>query len=152
MQIHFARYEAKSQRYLYGYWGALVIGGIAAISTNPDGFGVAQILLAASFVLLVMYAGSQISDDYGKDAFLKQELTGDEYMALSSRLQMYPELRERLRELLPADKHVSYAQAYQIEELINQHAQGARAQRDEEAREQNRKQLLKTLTASAKKS
>ncbi len=145
MQIHFARYEAKHQRYIYGYWAALIIGGLAAISSNPDGFGVAQILLAASFALLCVYAAQRISDNYGEDAFFKEELSGDEYMALNSRLRMYPELREQLRDLLPLDSRVTYAQAYQIEEIINRHTQGARAQQDEEARDQNRKQLLKTL-------
>ena len=152
MQIHFARYEATRQRYLYGFWAALVIGGVAAVSSNPNGFGVAQILLAAAFVLLVLYASGQVSDDYGSEAFLERELTGDEYMALNSRLQMYPELRDRLRDLMPRDSHITYAQAYQIEQIINPHAQGARTQQHEEAREQNRKQLLKTLSTDARKS
>jgi hypothetical protein len=145
MQIHFARYEAKSQRYIYGFWAALVIGGLAAISSNPNGFGVAQILLAGAFALLVTYAAQRIADDYAEDEFLEGELTGDEYMALNSRLRMYPEIQAELHDLLPGDSRVTYVQAHRIEEIINRHAQGARVQQDEDAREQNRKQLLKTL-------
>jgi hypothetical protein len=151
MQIHFARYEAKSKRYLYGYWVAIVIGGLAAISSNPDGFGIAQVLLAAAFLALALYASGVISDDYGNGAFLKQEISGDEYMALNSRLQMYPELREQLREHMPEDNHISYSQAFEIERIVNQHAQGARVAQDEDAREHNRKQLLKTIGSGSMK-
>lgn len=146
MQIHFARYESKSKRYLYGYWVALVIGGLAAISSNPNGFGIAQLLLAAAFVLLALYASGLISDNYGEGYFQDQEISGDEYMALNSRLQMYPELQEKLLDQVGAISRVTYAQAIEIEQIVNQHTKGARAQQDEETRGHNREQLLKTIS------
>jgi hypothetical protein len=144
MRIHFARREQKSRKMLLAFWAALLVGGIAAIS-SPDGFGIAQIGLAGAFVLLAAYASASISDDYGEQAFATREVSGDEYTALNTRLQMYPDLKGPVKELIGEDSKVTYREAYQIEDVINSHALGALAQQDEAARQESRDTLYKNL-------
>ncbi len=147
MRIHFARHEQKSRKMAIGYWAAIIVGGVATIS-SPDGFGIAQLGLAAAFVMLAGYASARIKDDYAEGAFADQEIGSDEYTALNTRLQMYPDLRGPVNELIGKDKKVNYREAYEIEDVINSHALGALAQQDEAAREESRAALYKSLGRS----
>ena len=143
MGITFARYEDHSRKYLLAFGATILIGGLAAISSNPNGFGVAQVLLAAAFVLLLMYAGGRMGDDYRKQDFQASELSVDEYMALSARVERYPDLRDKIRELLPESGKVSYADAERMEPIINAHVPpGSQAER--EALEQYRSTLYRS--------
>lgn len=148
MGIKFAQYEERSRKYLIGYGVAIVVGGLTAISSNPEGFGIAQLLLAASFVLIAMYMGSRISDDYGEQAFLASELTADEYMALNARLERYPDLRDKIRQLLPESGKVSYADARRMQEIVDSHVPPA-SPSEQEALEEVRKALYRTTNLEA---
>ena len=140
MAIHFARFQAHSNRYGGLFAIALVVGGIAAISSNPNGFGVAQLGLAAAFVLLLTWASSRIGDDYREQAFMATELSPDEYMALNARLERYPDLRGKIKALLPESGLVSYEDAYRMETIVNDSVPG-RGELENQARSDYRRAL-----------
>lgn len=142
MGISFARYEERSRRYLLGYAATIVVGGLAAISSDVDGFGVAQLLLTASFVFIIMYMGGRIGDDYRKQEFLGKEISVDEYMALSARVERYPDLKAKILEMLPESGHLSYADAARMEPIVNAHIP-AGSQAEQEALEQYRAALYR---------
>jgi hypothetical protein len=142
MGIRFAQFAENNRKYLYGFWATVVLGGLSAVTTSPNGFGLAQVLLAAAFVLLIAYASSQINDDYRKQDFLGSELTADEYLALGARLERYPDLRAKVRELLPDSGKVTYEDAERIEQIVNSHVPLG-SQTEKEALEQHRSALYR---------
>jgi len=147
MGIRFAQYEERNRKHLYGFWVTLVLGGLSAITSNPNEFGLAQVLLAAAFVLLISCASSRINDDYGKQEFLGSELAADEYLTLGARLERYPDLRAKVRELLPDSRKVTYADAERIEQIVNSHVPLG-SQTEKEALEQYRAALYRGVEQS----
>ena len=148
MGIKFAHYDERNRKYLYGFGAALVLGGLSAITSNPNGFGLAQLLLAASFVLLIAYSASFINDGYRKQDFLASELSTDEYMALGAWVERYPDLRNKVRDLLPESGKVSYADAEQLQQIINSHVPIG-SQTEKEALERYRAALYRVTKGDA---
>ena len=142
MRIRFARYEQRSKGYTVGFWLCLIVGGLTAVSSGEHGTWVAEVLLAGAFVCLWGIMAARIRNDYGQQEFEDEEISSDEYIALNARLGMYPEAKEELAEVVPGDGRVTYGLAYSIEELVNRHAYGIKALRDEEVREQARGELI----------
>ena len=148
MAIRFARFQAHSNRYSGPFAIALVVGGIAPISSNPNGFGIAQMGLAAAFALLLAWASSRIGDDYREQAFMAEELSPDEYMALNARLGRYPDLRGKIKTLLPESGLVSYGDAYRMEAAINDSVPG-HGELENQARADYRKALYHAVENDA---
>ncbi len=145
MRIRFARFEDTRKHYILGFWLCIVIGGLAALSSGEHGLWIAEVLLAGAFVCLWGIMAARIRNDYGQQEFQQQEISGDEYIALNSRLKMYPEAKDEVSKLVPKDGRINYELAYEIEDLINRHAYGMKALRDEEAREKSRGEVAQSL-------
>ena len=145
MRIYFSRYQEQSRKYVVGFWATFLIGGVAAVAANPHGFGLGAFFLAASFAALCGYMASKVGDDYGDEDFRSRELSGDEYMALDSRLQTYPELKDKVAESLSDSQRITYGQAYELEELVNAHADEVAAIEDKAAQEKNRQALFENV-------
>ncbi len=146
MRIYFSRYQEQRRKYVVGFWAAILIGGLAAVTANPTGFGLGAFLLTVAFVALCGFMAMQVSDDYGDEDFRSRELSGDEYLALDSRLQTYPELKEKIAEALSEEDRITYGKAYEIERIVNAHADKVKAAEDEAAQQTNRKALFESVS------
>jgi predicted metal-binding transcription factor (methanogenesis marker protein 9) len=145
MRIYFSRYQEQSRKYVIGFWVAFLVGAVAILTANPTGFGLGALLLAVCFVALCGYMAAKVGDDYRDQDFRSRELSGDEYMALDSRLQTYPELKSQVAESLSDSRRITYAQAYELEDLVNAHADEVTATEDKEAQQKNRQALFENV-------
>ena len=151
MRIYFSRHQEQSRKFVMGFWVTVVIGGIGALTANPMGFGLGSFFLTVAFVALCGYMASKVADDHGDKEFRERELSGDEYMALDSRLQTYPELKEQVAEALSDSDRITYGQAYELETLINERADEVTAIENKEAQEKNRQTLFDNVGKSSKR-
>lgn len=150
MRIYFSRHQEQSRKYVHGFWAAIVVGAIATIAANPHGFGLGAFLLALAFVALCAYMGAKVKDDYADQEFRARELGGEEYMALDSRLKTYPELKEKVGALLQGSDRITYARAYELEEVVNAHADKMTAQQDAESQQRNRQAVFESVGQNAR--